>query len=57
LHVAGIAHVHESKLENGLYDRINRDLEVDVAMKAKQEYQIAYCKNDLRTSIMESEKA
>jgi UDP-glucose 4-epimerase len=39
-HVAGIAHVDLSKMENGdeqLYYKVNRDLTIEVALKAKKE--------------------
>lgn len=37
LHVAGIAHIKETKKNRDLYYKVNRDLAVDVAQKAKKE--------------------
>lgn len=37
LHVAGIAHIKETKENRDLYYQINRDLAVDIAKKAKKE--------------------
>lgn len=37
LHVAGIAHINAKKVDDSLYYKVNRDLAVDVAVKAKQD--------------------
>lgn len=37
LHVAGIAHIKETKENKALYYQINRDLTIDIAKKAKNE--------------------
>ena len=37
LHVAGIAHINPKKVDESLYYKVNRDLAVDLAVKAKQE--------------------
>lgn len=37
LHVAGVAHIRETKENKNLYYRINRDLAVEVAIKAKKD--------------------
>lgn len=37
LHVAGIAHIKETKENQSLYYKVNRDLAVDIAKKAKKE--------------------
>lgn len=37
LHAAGLAHIRETKANRPLYDRINRDLTVEAAKKAKAE--------------------
>lgn len=37
LHVAGIAHVKETKKNTGLYYKVNRDLTYEVALRAKTE--------------------
>lgn len=37
MHAAGLAHIRETKANRPLYDRINRDLTVEVAKKAKAE--------------------
>src|SRR5690606_12783164 len=36
LHVAGIAHIKQTKKNKDLYYRVNRDLAVDTARKAKE---------------------
>lgn len=37
LHVAGIAHINAKKIDDSLYYKVNRDLAVDLAVKAKQD--------------------